>query len=132
MTASVPPSKSVPQRVQWLRAGGVVCAVLVSVAAALLAPQYPVIVPAAQLVVWWIGKSLGMPIQPIVQLALATLAATKPERAVQIATDALRSLPPESAHTLVPSSVPPAAAEVVLLMNTDPTAPPPPPPPRGH
>ena len=118
-----------------LRAGGVVAAVLVSAATVWLAPQYPIVVPLAQGIVLWLGAALGIPLQPILQLGLAIIAAKQPDRAVEIATNALKSLPPEAAadaaRTLMESMpAPPPLGGVPVVLVPDPehplTAPPPP------
>jgi hypothetical protein len=139
MSASVPPSKSVPSRIQVYRAGGYAAAFVITAAAYWFAPRYPWLVPPANALVLYIGTRLGIPTDWIVQLALAMIASARPERAMQITSSALKSLPPgahaDATRSLL-QSLPPgamAAAGVVLVPDPDnPLTAPPPPPPLGR
>lgn len=132
MTAptSTPP---VTTRVRTYRAIGAAAVATTTVIAAALADRYPWLTAVNTAVAWWVGKLLGVPLDAVVQAALAAM---KPDRAVMVAVDALRSLPPEQAEDATRTllrSIPPVAAQRVVggvrLVNVGdeslPTAPPP-------
>lgn len=106
-----------------LRLLGVLAIVGVNVAAVMLGDKVPAIEVAATAVCWYIGKLLGVPLDAVVKQALAS----DPDKAVDIAAEAIRSMPPvaaEVATRALLASIPPDAQQrVVVLLNT--TTPPP-------
>lgn len=137
MTPSTPPP--VPSRVKLYRAIGVVAVAASTGVTMGFAARWPAITLVHMLVCVLVGTWLGIPISDIVQLALTRM---PPERAIQIAVDALKSLPPEAAEdatrTLLRSIPPETAARVavgagvVIVPDSDRPTPPTPPPPRGY
>jgi hypothetical protein len=136
MSGSIPPSKSVPPRVQAYRYGGYAVAFVITAAAYWFAPRYPWLVPPANALVLWIGTRLGIPTDWIVQLALAMIASARPERAMQITADALKSLPPgahaDATRNLLQSMPPDAMAAAGVVLVPDPDHPISEPPPLGR
>lgn len=84
--------------------------------------QYPYLHLLDAAVCTYVGKLLGLPLDVIYAYAIQK----QPEKAMAVAVQALRSLPPErieAATRELISSIPPAAQQAVLLINT--TEPPP-------
>lgn len=85
--------------------------------------EYPILQVLALGVCTWVGKLLGMPLERIYQYALQK----RPEKALEVAMQALQSLPPERVEAATQeliSSFPPAARSVVLVNTGEPPIPP--------
>jgi hypothetical protein len=96
-------------KLTWYRVlGGVVVFAIIAVSI-VLSPRYPWITVPANALCWYIGKALGIPVEPIIQAALRAM---QPERVADIAVKAIASMPPEAQTTAtgrIIASIRPAA-----------------------